>query len=145
VAALNSIKTEKYEMPLPEGYLPRKGDEVLIRARAKRDTRIDDDPETACYLEIVGKEHQSVFLPRSGIHSLYCRKWNVGDRVRDIGEPETVGKVVAAHDKYVWIRADKGDCMYMLTFEANELEAAPEQIAVETLTEAELLAGDRLI
>jgi hypothetical protein len=142
VAALNSIKTEKYEMPLPEGYYPRKGDEVLILARAKSDTRIDDDPERPCYLEIVGKEHQSVFLPRSGIHSLYCRKWNVGDWVfyKD-GDFEGIATVIATHGSWVWAESDGN----LWTVPANELTEPPEQIAVETLTEAELLAGDRLI
>jgi hypothetical protein len=130
-------------MPLPEGYLPRKGDEVLIRARAMHDLRPDDDAG-GCHFEIIGAEHKSVFLSRDQIYGLHCRKWNEGDRVRVIGEPETVGEIVAARGKYVWIEVDKVDWP-MLTFEANELEAEPEQIAVETLTEAELLAGDRLI
>ena len=128
-------------MPLPEGYLPRKGDEVLIRVRAVRDLRPDDDAG-GCLFVVVGAEHQNIFLSRDQIHSLYCRKWNVGDRVRAIEEPETGGEVVAVCGEFVWVK-DKGESM--CTFEANELEAEPEEIAVETLTEAELLAGDRLI
>jgi hypothetical protein len=130
-------------MPLPEGYALRKGDEVLIRARAKRDARIDDDPEPACYLEIVGNEHKNFFMPCSGIHSLYRRIWNEGDRVRERQEPASCGEVVAVHDGWAWVKMDRG--RIMVTFEVNELEAAPEEVAVETITEAELLAGDRLI
>ena len=126
-------------MPLPEGYYPRKGDEVLIRARAMHDLRPDDDAG-GCHFEIIGAEHKSVFLSRDQIYGLYCRKWNEGERVRAIEEPESMGEVVAVHGKFVWIKPRTG---YMLTFEANELEAEPEQIAVEKMTEAEfeLLAG----
>jgi hypothetical protein len=53
-----------------------------------------------------------------------------------------MGEVVAVHGKFVWVKPRTD---YMLTYEVNELEAEPEEIAVETLTEAELLAGDRLI
>lgn len=67
-------------MPIPEGYLPRKGDEVLVRARAKRDAR-PEDPDIECYLEIIGQEHQKFFLKASEIHSVYARCWNIGDTV----------------------------------------------------------------
>jgi hypothetical protein len=124
-------------MPLPEGYRVRKGDEVLIRARAKRDSIIDDDPETAYYLEIIGREYLTILLRLDQVHALYRRKWNKGERVREIGDPASCGEVVAVHDEFVWVKMDKD----MVTFEANELEGEPEEIAVEKMTEAQLLAG----
>jgi hypothetical protein len=72
-------------MPIPEGYLPRKGDVVLIKARAKRDAYPDSDRENAsiqCYFEVVGHEGGTNFFVRADeIHSLYARNWDVGDMV----------------------------------------------------------------
>lgn len=122
-------------MPLPEGYLPRKGDEVLIRARAKRDTDADGEG----YFEIIGAEHYKLFMNAEEVHSLYRRQWNEGDLVKSV-EFDGRGRVVAVSDDYVWVVAETGlDEGGYYTLEANHLELWEEPIP--TITEAELLAG----
>jgi hypothetical protein len=118
-------------MPLPKGYIVRKGDEVLVRVRAKRDER-PEDPGIENHFEIVGRERHSFFMDSAEVHALYCRKWSDGDRVRGIGDPEIGGEVIASCDEFVWVKVTKGENEgSMLTFVANELEAEPEEIAVE--------------
>jgi len=122
-------------MPLPKGYLPRNGDEVLIRARAKRDTSEDADGEG--YFEIVGREHNKFFMQPSEIHSLYLRNWDIGTMVTCGGEFEGPAEVIAVDGAEVWCRTENG---IRWTIEANELEPhiAPEDdLAVETMTETE--------
>jgi hypothetical protein len=117
-------------MPLPEGYLPRKGDEVLVRARAKRDTNIDVDSEG--YLELVGQEHHKFFMNVSEIHSLYRRQWNEGDRVKSI-EFYGPGLVIGISDEWVWVLCETGEDeggRYTLT--ANELEPWVEPAEIMT-------------
>jgi hypothetical protein len=103
-------------MSIPEGYLPRNGDEVLIRARAKRDAR-PEEPDIECYLEIIGKEHQKFFLKASEIHSVYARCWNIGDTVTGDGLAGPA-EVLAVDGRDVWVR-DVGGARW--TVEANEL------------------------
>lgn len=104
-------------MSLPEGYLPRKGDEVLIRARM---ITADDGEEH--YLAIVGREHHKVFLSNSEIHSLHCRHWNEGDRVTS-EEFAGPGIVLATSDEWVWVMCETGyEEGVRYTFAANELE-----------------------
>jgi hypothetical protein len=122
-------------MPIPEGYLPRKGDEVLVRARAKRDAR-PEDPDIECYLEIIGQEHQKFFLKASEIHSIYVRCWNIGDTVTADDGP---AEVIAVDGSDVWVRDLDG---VRWTVEANQLAPYVEPAAAaETLIEAELTSS----
>jgi hypothetical protein len=107
-------------MPLPEGYLPRKGDIVLVQARAKRDTNLDEDSEG--FFELVGREHRNFFMLPSEIHSIHCRKWEVDDRVRIIGTSFPM-EVIGVCDDKVWCRYPNGT---MATYEANQLEPYTE-------------------
>lgn len=110
-------------MPLPEGYLPREGDEVLIRARLKHG--LDDDGEG--YFEIVGKEHNKFFMDADKIHGLYRRQWNEGDKVRSI-EFGWQGRVLATSEVWVWVEVETGpDAYRKYTFAANELEPWVDQ------------------
>jgi hypothetical protein len=115
-------------MSLPEGHLPRKGDIVLIKARAKRDSRPGDD--LPHYFEIVGHEHQSFFPDKDDqcLHSLYSRNWNIGDRVRVIAWPDTAGEVIAIHGEWMWVVINAGENSgAMLTYSGNELDLAPAE------------------
>lgn len=119
-------------MPLPEGYLPRKGDEVLVRARVKSDNHAHDGE---FFLEIVGRTHHNFFMSIDEIHSLHFRHWNEGDAVI---YPGFVGRceVIACDGDAVWIRSFANN---RTTVNANELEPYVEP--VERMTEAELVAG----
>ena len=111
-------------MSLPEGYLPRKGDTLLIRVDVRSDYRVDDDGLVS--VAVTGSPHRTLFADFGKIHSLYCRHWNEGDRVREIGDHAMVGPVVAIFEDYVWVKIDKGEnAGAMLTFSANEIEPEP--------------------
>ncbi len=126
-------------MSLPEGYLPRRGDEILIRVRALHDARTDET-DSMVHVEVVGNEHRKLFVDLDNIHSLYCRKWNEGDKVTCKGEFEGHGTVISTHADSVWVEQDGGDCDGLLwTCEANGLEPYVEPL--EKMTEAELLDG----
>jgi hypothetical protein len=112
-------------MPLPEGYLPRKGDIVLVQARAKRDA-YKDEPDIQCYFEIVGYETNKFFMTVSEIHSIYSRNWEVGETVKSL-EFDGPGTICGVSDPYVWVKCETGeDAGGMYTIDANELEAYVE-------------------
>jgi hypothetical protein len=119
------------EMPLPEGYLPGEGDEVLIRVRAKRDSR-PDKPEIECYFEIIGNEHQSFFMRAAEVHSLHRRNWNIGDTVTS-DEFEGPGEVIAIDGSEVWIRDTQ--CLRWTVY-ANDLlpYVAPTVLASDSVS-----------
>jgi hypothetical protein len=108
-------------MPLPEGYLPRKGDIVLVQARVRYDAdRCNADSD--CSLEIVGSEHRHFFQPLAEVHALHCRKWNAGDRVKS-AEFDGPGEVLATCDDQVWVMCETGeDEGGKYTLEANQLD-----------------------
>lgn len=87
-------------MPLPEGYIPREGDEVLIRVIVRSNYR--DDGDGLVPVAVVGAEHRTLFADIGKIHSLYCRKWNEGDLVKS-EEFNGEGVVMATSDEWVWI------------------------------------------
>jgi hypothetical protein len=109
-------------MPLPEGYLPRKGDELLVRARVTYDCEVGD---ADVHVAMVGAEHKKYMIPLAEIHSLHARKWSEGDRVQnDWGWFE----VVAVSDDQVWgkcrghLNDSGGSIGLKYTFDANDLE-----------------------
>jgi hypothetical protein len=123
-------------MPLPEGYLPRRGDELLIRAKVSFDVETDDED---VHLEPIGAEWKKVMIPLAEVYALHCRTWKKGEKVTQANWGS--GTIIAVHENMVWVQlALTGG---LATFEANALEpyVDPEELAVETMTEAELLAG----
>lgn len=114
-------------MPLPEGYLPREGDELLIRVKVSYDVQPHDRDVHA---RPIGQEHRKFMIPLDEVHALYCRSWNVDDRV-SCGEFEGAAEVVAVCDSYVWVK-DRMNQMW--TVEANDLEPYVEPEApLETM------------
>jgi hypothetical protein len=110
-------------MPIPKGYLPRKGDIVLVQARAKRDA-YPNEPEIQCYFEVVGQETAKFFMSASEIHSIYARNWSVGDEVMSADGCDH-GVVVATMDDQVWVKVNPTEddpAGFMGTFDANMLE-----------------------
>ena len=121
-------------MTLPKGYLPKEGDELLIRATVKYDVRIKKDATdetTYVHLRPVGG-HTSFMVDVAAVAGIYCRNWDVGAIVIS-GEFEGTGEVIATHGTEVWVKDFEGE---LWTVEANDLELAPG-----TMTEAELMAG----
>lgn len=108
-------------MPLPEGYRPREGDELLIRAKVAYDVDTGDD---AVHLRPVGSEYKSLMIPLDQIHALHFRRWNEGDRVLD-REFNRGGTVVATIDDQVWVKVSPTEddpSGFMSTFDANDLQ-----------------------
>ena len=130
-------------MPLPQGYLPRKNDELLIRVKVRSDYR--DDGSELVSVAVSGSEHRHLFVNLDKIHSLFCRAWNEGDKVTT-GDFEGPGEVIQTHDEWVWVKAltdDTKGCEGLLfTCEANELEpyVAPEP-EPQRMTEEDLMRG----
>jgi hypothetical protein len=116
-------------MPLPDGYLPKEGDELLIRAKVKYD--IDDGDENV-HLSVVGEEWKTFIIPISRIHSLNFRAWNEGDKVCEIKDGR-FGVVIDTHGDQVWVELVTGN---LATFHANELEPQPK---TQPATENEVL------
>jgi hypothetical protein len=130
-------------MPLPEGYLPRKGDELLIRVTVRNDYGKNDGSLVS--VTVTGAPHHQFFAYLDKVHSIYARKWSEGDRVQN---SEGWGEVVAVHDDQVWVKLLHGNKEFamaglMITADANDLDpyVDTEELAIETMTEAELLAG----
>jgi hypothetical protein len=127
-------------MPLPEGFLPRKGDELLIRAKVSFDVEPDDED---VHLEPIGAEWKKIMIPLANVHELHQRSWKKGEKVRS-REFDGIGLIMAIDGCWIWIKEISGENEgSMWTLEANELEpyVEPEELAVERMTEAELLAG----
>ena len=119
-------------MTLPKGYLPKEGDELLIRATVKYDVHKDATDETTyVHLRPVGG-HTSFMVDVAAVAGIYCRNWDVGAMVTS-GEFEGTGEVIATHGTEVWVKDFEGE---LWTVEANDLELAPG-----TMTEADLMAG----
>jgi hypothetical protein len=129
-------------MPLPEGYLPRKGDEILVRARVKSDNHAHDDE---FFLEIVGRTHHNFFMSIDEIHSLHCRHWNEGDAVI---YPGFIGKceVIACDGDAVWIKSFTNN---RTTVNANELEPyvepKPDEFKIDPQWEADPIKPDPIL
>ena len=85
-------------MPLPQGYRPRKGDELLVRARVTYNCEVGD---ADVHVAMAGAEHKKYMIPLADIYSLHARKWNEGDRVQnDWGWFE----VIAVSEDQVWAK-----------------------------------------
>jgi hypothetical protein len=129
-------------MPLPAGYLPRKGDTLLIRVDVRSD--YDNDGSNLVSVAVTGSPHRVLFADIDKIHAIYSRKWNEGDQVQnDWGWFE----VIAVNEDQVWAKClghfsdSCGSVGLRYTFDANDLEPYVEPAVVETMTEAELMAG----
>jgi hypothetical protein len=134
-------------MPLPEGYLPRKGDVLMIQVRVNDNYDIDyyqNNAPDMISVHVVGSVHRTFYVGMDQIHALHCRKWNEGDRVM-CDSFHGPGEVVATHGDSVWIKTleehedvfQTAGCLY--TIEANELQPYVEPL--ERMTEAELMAA----
>jgi hypothetical protein len=126
-------------MPLPEGYLPRKGDVLLIRVVVQSDYYDIGDGLVSAAVD--SAEHRKLFVNMDKIHSLYRRKWNAGDKVT-AGDFEGAGEVIGIDGDEVWVR-DTLDLRW--TIVANELEPwvdPEEQISPPPAPGSQSVVGD---
>jgi hypothetical protein len=107
-------------MPLPKGYLPRKGDTLLICVDVRSD--YDNDGSNLVAVAVTGSPRRTLFADLNKIHSIYARKWSEGDRVQN---SEGWGDVVAVHEDQVWIKMCSPIDMagLMITSDSNNLES----------------------
>jgi hypothetical protein len=128
-------------MPLPEGYLPRQDDELLIRVKVSYDC---DDGESDVHIRLVGAEHKTAVLGLSSIHALHLRNWRIGDTISYPSLFEGPAEVLAIDGHEVWVRDTENQ---RWTIEANELEAyvepAPDALTVTPIS-GEVKIGDTI-
>lgn len=94
-------------MTMPKGYVARKGDVVLVRARVKYDS---DDAVERVHLAILDCEHAHIAVAPEFLTGLCGREWAVDDRVTiDEGDEGLVPATVrAVAGENVWIEYDPG-------------------------------------
>lgn len=106
-------------MPLPEGYLPREGDILILHAVVETNTRPDSD---TAYVKVNGR-YGAMNVDLDKIVGVFARHFDEGDIVRSIGDMTGQnGTVIAMYEGMVWIKDGHGQ---MQTVAANELELAP--------------------
>jgi hypothetical protein len=98
-------------MNIPNGYVPKEGDIVIIHAVVHGDY---DPGDKTLFVRL--RRHDCVGIDPSKVIGLYARRWEVGNRVR--GVHNEIGEVVAVSDNMVWVRLDRGG---FNTFSANNL------------------------
>lgn len=105
-------------MPLPEGYLLREGDVVVLHATINRDVRTDEEFASVT----MRGRYSTTLVDLDKIVGIFARHFDVGDVVRSVGDQTgQTGEVVAVHEGMVWIKDGHGQ---MQTIAANELELA---------------------
>lgn len=113
------------------GYLPREGDILTIRAIVKYDVEAGED---RVHIRPFGAHtDSSVPLKSDGTLAevtLYCRHWSEGDLVivcfthRDPDYRGLDGQVLAVFGEAVWVKFGSGTPQTVL---ANDLTPAPEE------------------
>ncbi len=109
-------------MPLPDGYLPREGDELLVRVRVRHAVEAGEDN---VHVNPSSRPYSNFVVDKDDIHAVYCRTWKPGEKARVIGAPNTYGEVIAIAEGCVWLKMTDGQ---FLTFGANALEAKIDPI-----------------
>lgn len=109
-------------MPLPEGYLPREGDIVVVHASVKYNVESGDD---SVHLAFPGNADRPLIMAIATIEGLFARHWDEGDAVRVIEDHACTGSVIATSGSFVWMKNDRPGAG-MTTYLANELEPIPQ-------------------
>jgi hypothetical protein len=128
-------------MPLPEGYLPREDDILVIHVRTRYDVKDDDrgDGSEPLYVHVspIGDSDYHRFrLPLHDVVGIKRRVFHVGEFVRHRNLERVFGEVAAMSDDSVWVKLDvhadkKGSQGGHRTFHCNELEPNTVIAAVE--------------
>jgi hypothetical protein len=109
-------------MPLPEGYLPREGDVLIVYARVKYNVDHGD--------EYVHVNNANGVIGLDNVIGIHSRKWEEDDAVRFIKMPEATGVVRSIRANMVWIELDKpteftSGIETFVTADSTEIEAVP--------------------
>jgi hypothetical protein len=115
-------------MPIPEGYLPRKGDVVVLHAVVKYDVNPTEDADSEEGLNVWVtpiEYHSSSRVPLKTIVGVYSRRFDADERVRITQQPELIGVVLSTYEDKVWVKFDnKG--FGLRTLDATALEPIPD-------------------
>lgn len=96
-------------MPLPEGYLPREGDVLVLHGRVVYDVNASDVDRGGTegpkvFVRLTG-DYEDRRVPVNTVVDIFSRKWNVGDEVIIDGDDEGgFGEVLAVHDDHYWLK-----------------------------------------
>lgn len=101
-------------MNIPENYLPRKGDVLVLHGIVRFDVESDEH----IHLSIVGSEHTRVLLSFENVFGLIGRTWKVGDQVRTVNDHSDHGEVIAVHGTSVWVKGGH----FFETYDSMDLE-----------------------
>lgn len=122
-------------MPLPEGYLPRKGDILTLRGIVKYGVEPNDD---YVHLKIIGSS-ATLVVELADVEP-HQRSFELGELVmHKIGWAEP-GEVIATHGSYVWIFFKSNPNAEPVAALANDLlpyvipESPPEAPPIEPPT-----------
>jgi hypothetical protein len=129
-------------MPLPEGYLPREGDILVIHVQ----TQFDVEPtDKNVHVRLLGgNSYQKFGMPLMDVERLWARHWNVDDEVQLISADPAgrrPGKVLAVDGERVWVKFyDKDSPHEHMTLHINQIE--PRQLPPTGPTTGEDAAFD---
>lgn len=115
-------------MPLPEGYRPRRGDVIILRAVVQHNVDPEDD---SVHCKLIGHYGGTSIVDLPEVLGLYRRHWNEKDKVVHKSNPKWFGAVLLVIEDHAVIKlhekADRRDAPGGLrVFHCNELtEQAP--------------------
>ena len=111
-------------MPLPEGYLPREGDVVVVHAVVEHDYHATSSTKMVALAP--RKYAQTFYIDLDQIIGIHRYKWEVGDLVTY--SVFGVGQIIAMHEDLLWVRFDGGE---MQTLDAGIVSRVPEKQEIE--------------
>ena len=117
-------------MGLPVGYLPRKGDVLVLHVTVDRD--VYEGAATARVL-IPPNEYNGQHVELEHFTGIHRRTWEPGEHVRHRNIDNCYGEVAAQHEDRVWVKLAPGTVHNkatrggFMTVHCNELEPVPEK------------------
>lgn len=105
-------------MTLPEGYLPRKGDILIVHATVEYEV---EPGEADVHVVVADQSYRQLAVPLKKVVGLYSRAWEVGARVTTANGASLYlrGEVVATHGDQVWVKMDIHGVMGTFDLEAD--------------------------
>lgn len=115
-------------MPLPEGYLPREGDVLVLHGVVRYS--VDASDESVHLIVNPKYKHTSTTVPLDQVVDLYSRFWKPCDQVVRASNPAlgqvrdpAIGAVIATFKDSVWVSFEG---RWPVSVQANALMPAPE-------------------
>lgn len=109
-------------MPLPDGYLPREGDVLIVHVVAKYNV---DPGDADVHANVVGVKYRDIVVPLDHVVGLHCRHWEVGAKVWIRHDKKNPATVIGVDEDRVWVKFSTAGGY--ATYSANDLtEAAPD-------------------